>query len=231
MKSKIMVITSVIVVLLISSPLTVQAQKKPKGKLPSTTVGEAWDQQDFLSWFPMGGSTHIERVVYLEATGFFGKDSVGFFTTLPAFTGAYTQPGYISLKINVSVQQATDIKPVLLLQFSPSDKYWYFALPNFPAVGWQEVTVSFDPAWTDEQALAKGWKQQQEGVAVAKSWQETLSHVYRLGVLMDGPYRTVNYKCILQIAELKVTQFLKTQKGTTSEGGLGLAPLEKKSGL
>ena len=125
MKTRGILMASLIVVCLASTQMTLQAEQKPQAQqkpmfkhvnvssaLERTTAIEAWDQQDF-SWFSMGGATKIQRLVFLEATGFVGRDSVGVFTTLPSFTGAYTRAGSISLKLNVSVQQVTAFRPVL----------------------------------------------------------------------------------------------------------------------
>jgi hypothetical protein len=124
----------------------------------------------------MGPGTKLTRECFVRV------DGPGIFTTKPEFIGQYTRAGRISLSLNVGLHQRLDTKPCLGLRHDSSSNTWYYDLPYTEGSSWQDYTVSFDPQWTDEQAILNAWKK--DGNGFYKSWKDTLAHVYALKIYL-----------------------------------------------
>lgn len=60
---------------------------------------------------------------------------------------------------------------------------WYYPLTNdFTPNTWQQVSVQFDPTWTDPEAIAAGWIQETN----TPSFQETMTNVYTTEIRVLG---------------------------------------------
>ncbi len=62
---------------------------------------------------------------------------------------------------------------------------WHYGLPvkKMPIGRWVHYEVSFDPSWSDAQAMAAGWEQENNSA----SFQDTMSDIYTLEIRMYSP--------------------------------------------
>jgi len=121
----------------------------------------------------------------------YGNLTTGITNKQPDFTGNYIQKSYnnISLDILVNLQQLANFKPRIQIRYSPSFAGWNYELADFTTNAgiWQHFEVYFDPAWSDAEAQANGWYL---SPGPAKTFQETLTHVWALSVKSDYPQFT-----------------------------------------
>ena len=57
---------------------------------------------------------------------------------------------------------------------------------SFPSGAWQSYSVTFDPSWSDAQAMAAGWATDLADGSGSVSFSETLSNVFTTEVRISG---------------------------------------------
>lgn len=160
--------------------------------MAATSYNETWDAGDLAGW---QGNT-IDSVVsnpgvggngggYLE-TARSGAFSIGADTELPAATGSFGSQVWTA---RVDLIGLTGTTSDVWLRFRYQDSSfngWRYRLADTLTGDWQTRSVSFDPTWTDAEALAHGWQTDFANGAGSVSWAQTLSDVYTTEIRIDG---------------------------------------------
>ncbi len=151
---------------------------------------ETWDNQgDLAGWF---GSTVDSTVVnpgvggnpggYLEIRRS-GAFDIGMTTDLAAVAGSYSGAVW-TVKVDLLHLAGDTFDAKLRFRYQdPSFNGWSHSLSGPLANVWSTKMLSFDPSWTDIQAVANGWTQEAGPVV---SWAQTMSNTYHPEIRFAG---------------------------------------------
>jgi hypothetical protein len=159
---------------------------------------EGWDVSgDLAGW---GANTIVSNVAvvdiggnpngYLNTFGI-GSDTfdIGALSQLPDVTGDYS--GNI-WEVSVDLSFAGGNFDDAWLRFRYLDATqngWLYDLTDSFSNVWTTYSVTFDPAWSDAEALAAGWLTDQDvfpGSDPSVSWSQTMSNVFTTEVRISG---------------------------------------------
>mgnify|MGYP001439585418 CR=1 FL=1 len=149
------------------------------------------DDESIGEWYMNSNSGTLERRLtgglpggFLHMKGF-KPYIIGMRTRRPEFTGKYLRPGAVSFDLKYKIQQITNYKVYVMLVNCSAiiGSNWIFELQIPGDYTWEHVSVLFDPSWTDQQAIAAGWKRQTESPPV--SWAQTLYHLRWIGIYVE----------------------------------------------
>lgn len=160
------------------------------------------------AWWPMGLKTEIQYKLaagvplgHIEAVGTLTADINGLFTTRPELTGKWNvAPSRIKgLCFNVKLILPKGPIPVVrvILRSSPSERFWYHDIPMPHHGEWDHEHILFSADWTDEEALSRGWKIQEGGIAPVKSWKGLCAGIQAWGLWVDADKTHVGQEFIL----------------------------------
>jgi len=153
--------------------------------------GEGWDNSTLAGWdsssnladvsvMPAGGTPQG----YVECCSAIST-VVGVQTPSDDWTGNLAAAGITGVTVDLKFQLGnyTDAR----LRFRYQDSFsngWTLPLTTDLAANntWQHCSVSFDPTWTDTQAIAAGWFQE----TCTPSFAETMADVYTSEVRLTG---------------------------------------------
>ena len=122
---------------------------------------------------------------YLE-TARSGPFPIGAVTLLPAATGSFGSQVW-NAKVDLIGLSGSTSDVWLRFRFQDATfNGWRHRLTNELSRDWQSFGVTFDPTWTDAQALANGWETDLAGGVGSVSWAQTLGSVYTTEVRIDG---------------------------------------------
>ncbi|HEX7881039.1 MAG TPA: FlgD immunoglobulin-like domain containing protein [Candidatus Eisenbacteria bacterium] len=177
--------------------------------LPASALGaqpyyEDWDAFDDVAGWVMntiavtishsnvGGNPNGYLVSTREGSGVF---SAGATSELPAVSGDYAAAGITEVSFDVLYspeQPGANLQGGGPAYFAaafrvryqgPANNGWTFGLPNDFTPGWKSYTITFDPTWTDMEAVAAGWVPDDP---MGDSFATTMSDVYHPEVRIDG---------------------------------------------
>jgi hypothetical protein len=155
---------------------------------------EDWEGGSTAGWF----ANTIDSTVVHSATGGNpdgqlltrgpapGDFPIGATTDIAALTGSYA--GWL-WTASFDMLQPNGAPTDLALRFryqSSSFNGWRYDFDPLPNGNtWTTYTVSFDPSWTDAQAIAAGWRTDLPDGSDSVSWALTMTDVYRTEVRLD----------------------------------------------
>jgi len=125
---------------------------------------------------------------YLNSVGTgSGTFDIGAVSHLSALTGSYTGQVWTA-KFDVNYLRGNFDDAWLRFRFQDSSHNgWRFHLTDsFPSGAWQSYSVTFDPSWSDAQAIAAGWATDLADGSGSVSFSETLSNVFTTEVRISG---------------------------------------------
>ncbi len=154
---------------------------------------EGWDSGDLAGWVANTTQTTVNVVntggnpdgyLYSKGNNMTGTWDIGALSTLPEVTGDYSgtiwQASFDLLFISGSFDDAW-------LRFRYQDSTyngWRYDLTDSFLLGeWTSFSVTFDPAWSDSEAMAAGWEQES---LPSVSWGQTMSDVYTTEIRISG---------------------------------------------
>jgi hypothetical protein len=190
---------------------------------------EDWEGGDTAGWF----ANTIDSTVVHSATGGNpdgqlltrgpapGPFPIGATTEVAPLTGSYA--GFL-WTASFDLLQPNGAPTELALRFRYRDftfngwKYAFDPLPNGNT--WTTYTVSFDPMWTDAQALAAGWVTDLPGGSGSVSWAQTMSDVYRTEIRL-----TTGTDSLAGIDNFRMQSRPVPEPSTWAALGAGLAAL------
>ena len=105
------------------------------------------------------------------------------------YTGDFAAAGVQRISVDLNLLSGQMSWVVLRLRYRDATfNGWTYQLDTSLPVGqWRHYEVSFDPNWTDAQAIAAGWQQESN----TPSFQQTLSDVYSTEVRLLYPSSNV----------------------------------------
>ena len=115
-----------------------------------------------------------------------GTFPIGALTELVVATGDFSGFHWTaSFDAQQFLGQATDL--ALRFRFQDSTfNGWRYDFADLPdSSGWKSYSVTFDPGWSDAQAVANGWRTDLPGGASSVSWQQNMMDVYTTEVRLD----------------------------------------------
>jgi len=180
--------TAIVLILLFSCIFPIRAQ---------VFTNAGWDNPEatFDGWEKAGITTFWE---YKDTGGnpngfvlIYGNNVTGMRNRQPDYTGNFAERGIntVSVDIKVLLQQLPVFKPEIFLRNTASFPAWNFPISNFTTQAgiWQHFDVTFDPGWTDEEAILNGWRMDDGPL---KSFAETCSDVRSAGIKGAYPPNT-----------------------------------------
>jgi len=127
---------------------------------------------------------------YIHTSGNGSTMDIGADTESADFTGDLSGNRW---RVSLDVRPDSGQLQSLMLRFRYLDftqNGWVYVFPQTPPANlWTTLSVEFDPAWTDAQALANGWQPDSALSPTAQpsqSWSTTLSDVYTTEVRLSG---------------------------------------------
>jgi len=173
--------------------------------VPVSGYSEGWDVPgDLAGW---SSNTSITTVVqsstggnpdgYLATRGTgAGSFDVGALTDLSAVTGDFSGSLWtVSVDLAFFSEAFTGAGSFdnAWLRFRYQDSTqngWDYSLTNAFSADWTTFTVTFDPTWTDAEAMLNGWLPDNMsidgGANPSQSWATTMSNVYTTEVRLSG---------------------------------------------
>ncbi len=164
------------------------------GAFAATDYFEGWNAGSTAGW---DANTIDSTVVQIGAGGnpdgylasrgpAPGTFPIGAKTELAAATGDFS--GFLwtaSFDAQQFLGQSTDL--ALRFRFQDSTfNGWRYDFADLPdSSGWKSYSVTFDPNWSDAQAVANGWRTDLPGGASSVSWQQNMTNVYTTEVRLD----------------------------------------------
>lgn len=159
---------------------------------------------------------------------FSGNMNIGIASRAPRFTGDYAAKGYdeIVLDLYISMQQLTAFTPEVFIRKSPSVAGWARPLENYTVQAgvWRTFATPFDPAWSDAQAIAAGWKRD---IGAAVSFADTAKAVWKMGIRMKYPQVSAAFMRIDNIVlRKKPAPIQERLRGNTKSVDRQVAPIK-----
>ncbi len=161
------------------------------GLLAAVGTNDTWDDGQLHGWqgntawtevavVNTGGNPggYLQSVCTLEGNP---TVSPGAITEEDRYTGNYTSAkiNRVAFDLNVVSGQFEWIwLRIRYHDFTYNGWHYPLSIKKMPIGGWVHYEVSFDPNWTDAQAMAAGWEQENR----SSSFQETMSDVYTLEI-------------------------------------------------
>jgi hypothetical protein len=154
---------------------------------------EGWDVPDDLAgWI---ANTVDASVVVVNAGGNPGgyirssRNPGGLFpigatTELPQASGDYAAAGVFEVSFDVMFEQGTFTDAVFRARYQgPANNGWYFPFTaDFTPGVWGSYVITFDPTWTDAEAVAAGWVSD----GGPETFAQTFGDVYHPEVRIGG---------------------------------------------
>ena len=164
------------------------------GASAATDYSEGWNAGSVAGW---GANTIDSTVVqiggggnpdgYLATRGPApGTFPIGALTNVAAATGDFS--GFL-WSASFDADQFLGKPTALALRFRFQDSShngWRHDFADLPdSSAWKSYSVSFDPAWSDAEAVANGWKTDLPGGFGSVSWTQTMSNVITTELRLD----------------------------------------------
>ena len=160
---------------------------------------EGWDTAgDLAGWGP---NTTVTTVVHaasggnpgghLQSRGIgAGTFDIGALSQLPDITGSFGSTVWTA-SVDLSFINGNFDDAWLRFRYLDStENGWNFSLTNVFPADWTTFSVTFDPTWTDVQAMANGWLPDNiaidPGANPSQTWALTMSDVYTTEVRLSG---------------------------------------------
>lgn len=113
---------------------------------------------------------------------------IGAATDLPAATGDFSGALWTA-KFDLTGGFNADTISDIWLRFRFQDATfngWKYRVDGAIDSSWKTYSVSFDPSWTDAQAMAHGWRTDLPTGFASVGWSQTLSNVYTTEIRIAG---------------------------------------------
>jgi hypothetical protein len=163
----------------------------PASAAPISGYFEGWDVSgDLAGWGPnttittttvvdAGGNPNGYLLSSGDQTGFHPTFDIGAATALPQVTGNYLGSLW---QISFDVSFISGLFDQAWLRLRDASNGWIYPLGvDLTSTNWQSFSVTFDPSWSDAEALAAGWLNYpnvNNPAAIASNpWTDTLSNV------------------------------------------------------
>lgn len=110
-------------------------------------------------------------------------------------TGNFLEKGVNQFQVDLrsswtSTSSAKPKSPAIYVRGNVSKDAWILPMDDFSFrnTQWQTVTASFDPRWTDQQAIANGWEPPRENYYI--SFRDTMKSVVYLAIYVNASKST-----------------------------------------
>lgn len=155
-------------------------------------VFDGWDAGTVDGWLPATGIATLEAPLtggfsggYLNSTEtVFTFGIVGALNYGTDYTGDFNARGFVRIQVAVKFLIGGFQSSYFHVRYMDSGHNgWQFPLnADFENPDWQLIFCDFDPAWTDQQALAAGWVQETQ----TPDFATTMTNVYSMGIKASG---------------------------------------------
>jgi hypothetical protein len=173
--------------------------------VPVSGYMEGWDTPgDLAGW---GSNTTVSTVVQADPGGNpgghiqtrgtgAGSFDVGALTDLSAVTGDFggslwTASVDLAFFSEAFTGAGSFDNAWLRFRYQDSSQNgWAYSLTNIFSPDWSTFSVTFDPSWSDADAMANGWLPDDQSISPtadpSQSWATTMSNVYTTEVRLSG---------------------------------------------
>ncbi len=155
-------------------------------------VFDGWDAGTVDGWLPATGIATLEAPLtggfnegYLNSTEqVFTYGIVGAINYGSDYTGNFNTHGFVRIQVAVKFLTGSFLTSYFHVRYMDSaHNGWALALnADFEDPEWQLLFFDFDPAWTDQQAIAAGWVQE----VATPDFATTMADVYSTGIKATG---------------------------------------------
>lgn len=155
-----------------------------------------------------------------------GIIDIGAMTPRIEFNGNYAAGGIRGVAVDLRFE--TDNINAARIRFRPVNEsgWWHPLTDSFPAGSWDTFTILFDPTWSDSDALANGWRPDQDLNPIAlpsPAFATVLSEVWQPEVRISSAsdYDSV----IFDIDNFRLLGAAEVPEASTVGAGAGLLAL------